>query len=179
MQTTQNQRNAKMYRTTSLKYVTENTNFKVNNVSCQKEDSINNETNEKLNEIWDVAMKDTNICNVHEQGYDLHGIDFKMLEIFQREKPGKIYQREKPGWLNDNIIDAYLKILTKSSLVRGKRIFAFFCLFYLSLKKAVRSRNIDKLYRIVSKSYKSEIFESYDFMLCQEGKQYCENYNRI
>ncbi len=117
--------------------------------------------NEKLNEIWDIAMKDTKICNVHEQGYDLHGIDFKTLEISERNNS---YQREKPGWLNDNIIDAYLKILTKSSSVRGQRSFAFSCLFYSSLKKAVRSRNIDKLYRIVSKYHKREIFESHDFM---------------
>ena len=66
----------------------------------------------KMNEICDISMKDTKICNIHEQGYDLHGIDFKTLEISRRNDS---YEREKPGWLNDNIVDAYLQMLTGSA----------------------------------------------------------------
>ena len=48
-------------------------------------------------------MRDTKRCNIHEQRYDLRGIDFKTIEISRRNDS---YEREKPGWLNDNIVDA-------------------------------------------------------------------------
>ena len=115
-----------------------------------------------MNEICDISMKDTKICNIHEQGYDLHGIDFKTVEISRRNDS---YEREKPGWLNDNIVDAYLQMLTGSALKNGKRIILFSCLFYSSLEKAVRFRNINKIYRILIKYYRNEIFESYDFIV--------------
>ena len=71
----------------------------------------------KMNEICDISMKDTKISNIHEQGYDLHGIDFKTLEISWRNDS---YEREKNGWLNDNIVDAYLQMLTGSALKKRK-----------------------------------------------------------
>ena len=51
----------------------------------------------KINEICDILMKDTKICNNHEQGYDLQGINFKTLEISRRNDS---YKRETPGWFN-------------------------------------------------------------------------------
>ena len=70
------------------------------------------EATKKMQEICDISMKDTKISNIHEQGYDLHGINFKTLEILQRNDS---YEREKPGWLNDNIVNAYLQMLTESA----------------------------------------------------------------
>ena len=116
----------------------------------------------KMHKICDISMKDTKISNIHEQGYDLHGINFKTLEILQRND---FYEREKPGWLNDNIVDAYLQMLTESALKNGKQIISFSCLFYSSLEKAVRFRNINKIYTILIKYYRNEIFESYDFIV--------------
>ena len=98
------------------------------------------EATKKMNEICNISMKDTKICNIHEQGYDLHGIVFKTLEI---SRINDSYEREKPGWLN-NIVDAYLQMLTGSALKNGKRIISFSCLFYSSLEKAVRFTNINK-----------------------------------
>ena len=129
----------------TLKGSSKSTKFKINDGSFEKEGSIIDEATKKMHEICDISMKDTKICNIHEQGYDLHGIDFKTLEISRRNDS---YEREKPGWLNDNIVDAYLQMLTGSALKNGKRIISFSCLFYLSLEKAVRFRNINKIYRI-------------------------------
>ena len=141
-------RNAK-----SLNYTTERNKFKVNDVSSERQISIINETNTKLTQIWSAAMKNSKICNVKEQGYDLRGIDFKTLQM---STGNNSYQREKPGWLNDNIIDAYTKVLTKSAAEKGKRVFAFSCLFYYSLKEAVAFHNIDKLYRIATQYFKTK-----------------------
>ena len=154
--------NKKITTANSSKDATENLNSKGNDVSFQDEVSIIKQTKKTLNKIWDISMKDTTVCNVHYQGYNLLGIDFKTLELSRQNTS---YQREKPGWLNDNIIDAYLELLTKSASGIGKRIFAFSCLFYSSLRKEIRSRNIVKLYRMVSKYYKKEILESYDFLV--------------
>ena len=108
-------------------------------------------------------MKNSKICTVNEQGYDLRGIDFKSLQI--SAKGNNSYQREKPGWLNDNIIDAYAKLLTKYAAEKGKRVFAFSCLFYCSLKEAVEFQQMEKLYRIATQYFKNHIFESYDFIV--------------
>mgnify|MGYP002803810279 CR=1 FL=1 len=148
--------------TRSLNGSSKSTKFKINDAYFDKEGSIMNEATKKMNKIWDISMKDTKICSSHEHGYDLHGIDFKTLEISRRNDS---YEREKPGWLNDNIVDAYLQMLTGSALKTGKRIISFSCLFYSSLEKAVRFRNVNKIYRILIKYYRNEIFESYDFIV--------------
>ena len=158
-----NSRIIKCHNPKSLNYMTERNKSEESNVSSARQISIIDETNKKLEQIWSVAMKNSKICTVNEQGYDLRGIDFKSLQI--SAKGNNSYQREKPGWLNDNIIDAYTKLLTKSAAEKGKRVFAFSCLFYCSLKEAVEFQQMEKLYRIATQYFKNHIFESYDFIV--------------
>ena len=148
----------------SVKSATKITKCTVEYATCESDvsSSLIMQTQKKLDTIWDISVKDVKICDVLEQGYDLFGVDFKTLQL---SKGNNSYQREKPGWLNDNIIDAYLNLLTRSASANGKRIFAFPCSICLSLNEAISSRNVDKLYRMVSKHYRREIFESYDFLV--------------
>ena len=92
--TNNERKTSKKKSTKSLKGSSRSTKFKIDDRSFEKEGSIMNEATKKMNEICDISMKHTKICNIHEQGYDLHRIDFKTLEISRRNDS---YEREKPG----------------------------------------------------------------------------------
>ena len=91
---------------------------------------------------------------------------------------------EHPGWLNDNVIHAYLLLLSKTASKMGIEMYAFNCHFFSHLRRTVIERQNEKnLYTMISKFHRDKIFESYDCHVIpinsMDGHHWCIVYNDV
>lgn len=86
--------------------------------------------------VWDISCRDKVVCNL-EDGIELRGRDLKTLEL---PIVNKSYILENAGWLNDNVVDAYLSLLVKTSSKIGIQMFAYNSNFFTYLCEVIKTR---------------------------------------
>ena len=86
--------------------------------------------------VWDISCRDKVVCNL-EDGIELRGRDLKTLEL---PIVNKSYILENAGWLNDNVVDAYLSLLVKTSSKIGIQMFAYNSNFFTYLREVIKTR---------------------------------------
>ncbi|CAB4021708.1 ubiquitin carboxyl-terminal hydrolase 8 isoform X3, partial [Paramuricea clavata] len=116
--------------------------------TCAQPENNNSSPNEEqIFRLWDVSNKDTKICTMTKDGYDLYGKDFKSLEY---PLINKSYIVPNTGWLNDAVVDAYLTLLVKECAKNGTRYFAFNTQFITKLRCICSPRRQKEFHTMIS-----------------------------
>ena len=84
--------------------------------------------------LCDLNVRNELVASIETHGYTLLEKDIKTVESLEKGFSNNTYVLSNPGWLNDEVINCFLLLLTKNTEKFGLRSFAFRTQFMTKLR---------------------------------------------